>query len=73
MLLNPSFVAKNQINAIVTRALLDEDFQVGILNGTRQKRLEEYPLPEPIQQAVLEIKADDINHFIFKLHELIRV
>lgn len=73
MLVNPNFVAKNQLNAIVTRALIDEEFKAGILNGSRQQKLEEYPLPEPIQQAVLDIKADDINHFIFKLHELMRV
>jgi hypothetical protein len=73
MLSNPSFVAKNQINAIVTRALIDEEFKTGILNGTRQQRLAEYPLPEAIQKAVLDIKADDLNHFIFKLHELLRL
>ena len=73
MLANPSFVAKNQLNAIVTRALIDEDFKAGILNGTRRQKLEEYPLPDSIQQAVLEIKADDLNHFIFKLTELLRI
>ncbi|MEN8241249.1 MAG: hypothetical protein ABFS17_04970 [Chloroflexota bacterium] len=73
MLANPSFVAKNQLNAIVTRALIDDDFKAGILNGTRRQKLEEYPLPDTIQQAVLEIKADDLNHFIFKMHELLRL
>jgi len=73
MLANPSFVAKNQLNAIVTRALIDEDFKAGILNGTRRQKLEEYPLPDTIQRAVLEIKADDLNHFIFKMHELLRL
>jgi hypothetical protein len=73
MLANSNFVAKNQINAIVTRALIDEEFKAGILNGTRQQKLKEYPLPEAIQKAVLDIKADDLNHFIFKLHELLRL
>lgn len=73
MLANPSFVAKNQMNAIITRALIDEDFKAGILNGTRRQKLEEYPLPEPIQSAVLGIKADDLNHFIFELHALLKL
>jgi hypothetical protein len=73
MLANPSFIAKNHMNAIVTRALIDEDFKKGILNGTRRQKLEEYPLPEPIHEAVMEIKADDLNHFIFELHALLKL
>ena len=73
MLAANSFVAKNQLNAIVTRALIDGDFKAGILNGTRRQKLEEYPLPDTIQRAVLDIQADDLNHFIFKLHELLRL
>ena len=71
MLVNPSLFAKNQMNAIITRALIDEDFKAGILNGMRRQKLEEYPLPEPIQTAVLDIKAEDLNHFIFELHALL--
>ena len=73
MLANPSFVAKNQMNAIVTRALIDEDFKAGILNGTRRQKLQEYPLPDSIQEAVMDIKADDLNHFIFELHALLKL
>lgn len=72
MLANTSHTAKFQINAIATRALVDEDFKAGILNGTRSQRLQEYPLPESYRHAVMEIKAEDLNQFIFKLHELIR-
>lgn len=71
MLANTSYAAKTQINAIATRALVDEEFKAGILNGTRSKKLQEYPLPETFHRAVLAIKADDLNQFIFKLHEII--
>ena len=63
--------ARTQINAIATRSLLDEDFKAGILNGTRSKRLKEYPLPETVHQAVMDINAENLNQFIFKLHQII--
>ena len=34
-----------QINAIVTRALADPDFQKAILNGQRRERLQDFKLP----------------------------
>ena len=63
--------ARTQINAIATRSLLDEDFKAAILNGTRSKRLKEYPLPETVHQAVMDINANNLNQFILKLHQLI--
>jgi hypothetical protein len=71
MLTNLSYPTKAQINAIAARALIDEEFKAGILNGTRSKKLQEYPLPETFHRAVLAIKADDLNQFIFKLYEII--
>jgi hypothetical protein len=71
MLPNNSTTTKVQINAIATRALVDKDFKAGILNGTRSQRIKEYPLPDFYHRAILEIKADDLNQFIFKLHELL--
>lgn len=63
--------ARTQINAIATRSLIDEKFKTGILNGTRSKTLKDYPLPEKVHQAIMEIKAENLNQFILKLHQLI--
>jgi len=63
--------ARTQINAIATRSLLDEDFKAEILTGTRSKRLQEYPLPATVHQAVMDINAENLNQFILKLHQII--
>ena len=63
--------ARTQINAIATRSLLDEDFKTEILNDRRSKRLKEYPLPDKVHQAVMDINAENLNQFILKLHNLI--
>lgn len=73
MLANTHNYSKFHLNAIATRALIDEEFKSGILNGTRAKKLEEYPLPKTLQNAVLDIKANDLTQFIFKLHEIMAV
>ena len=71
MLSYNTMTARTQINAIATRSLLDEKFKTEILSGTRSKRLQEYPLPEKIHQAVMDINAENLNQFILKLHSLI--
>ncbi len=63
--------SKSHLNAIATRALIDEDFKTGILNGKRSQKLQEYPLPEKLQQEVLEISASDVNQFIHGLYAII--
>ncbi len=63
--------ARTQINAIATRSLLDEEFKTEILASSRSKRLKEYPLPETVHKAVMDINAENLNQFILKLHQII--
>jgi hypothetical protein len=64
MLANTPTYSKAHLNAIATRALIDEEFKAGILNGSRSKKIGEYPLPEIIQQEIMGIRAKDIGQFI---------
>ena len=64
--------SKAHLNAIATRALIDEDFKAAILNGERYQKLQEYPLPESVQREVLNLDAGNISQFIFGLYGIIR-
>ena len=57
-------MSKLQLNAIITRALLDEDFKAGILNGKRKTLLSAFPLPNEVMDKVLVIRANDIDEFV---------
>lgn len=64
-------MSKLNLNAIATRALLDINFRVEILNGHRKKRVSEFDLTEDERNAVLSIEADTIDQFIQQLGRLI--
>lgn len=65
------YVSKSHLNAIATRALIDEDFKAGVLNGKRSQKIKEYPLPEFVQQEVMRIQAEDVRQFIYGLQAII--
>ncbi len=71
MLANLPRYSKVNVNAIATRALIDEDFKAGVLNGSRSQKIEEYPLPETIQQEIMNIRAKDVSQFIQGLYAII--
>ena len=71
MLANLPRYSKVHVNAIATRALIDEDFKAGVLNGSRSQKIEEYPLPETIQQEIMNIRAKDVSQFIQGLYAII--
>ena len=52
------------LNAIVTQALLDDEFQAAILNGPRRARLAAFDLTEQEREAVLAMPAHDLDGFI---------
>lgn len=52
------------LNAIVTQALLDEEFRAAILNGQRRARLASFDLTEQEREVVLSIPAHDLDGFI---------
>ena len=62
---------KAHLNAIATRALIDEDFKAGVLNGKRSQKIQEYPLPEFILQEVMNIRAKNVGQFIQGLYAII--
>jgi hypothetical protein len=66
-----STYSKAHLNAIATRALIDEEFKAGVLNGKRSQKIQEYPLPEMIQQEVMNINAKNVGQFIQGLYEII--
>ena len=59
-----------QLNAIATRALLDDEFQAAILNGHRRQRLSEFSLSKDEIEAVMSIQANDVDQFIRNLGKL---
>ena len=63
--------SKPHLNAIATRALIDEDFKAGVLNGKRSQKIQEYPLPALVQEEIMKIRAQDVSQFIQGLHAII--
>jgi hypothetical protein len=59
-----------QINAIITQALVDQDFQKAILNGQRRERLQDFNLSPELVDAIMSFRGDSIHHFIFQLNDL---
>jgi hypothetical protein len=52
------------LNAIVTQALLDDEFRAAILNGQRRARLAAFDLTDQEREVVLSIPAHDLDGFI---------
>jgi hypothetical protein len=57
-------MSKLHLNAIVTQALLDGEFEKAILNGQRKARLAGFDLTENEREAVLAIKSPNLDQFI---------
>lgn len=57
------------LNALLTRALLDDQFSKDILNGKRKERIGEFELSSLEKQAILSINADDLDEFIHELSD----
>jgi hypothetical protein len=56
-----------KLNAMVTKALTDSRFCADILNGHRRERIQEYNLADNVEQAVMGIKAKNLDQFIRSL------
>ena len=56
-----------KLNAMVTKALTDSRFCADILNGHRRERIQEYELADNVEQAVMGIKANNLDQFIRSL------
>lgn len=64
---------KTSINAIAAQALIDNKFEAAILNGQRKEKLHEFNLSEKQFEAVMAIKADNLDQFIRSLGKLIQI
>lgn len=62
--------SKSHINAIATRALVDKKFQAALLNGHRREMLEQFPLSDEEQEVLLDLRVDNVDHFISRLDSL---
>jgi len=65
-------MSRLHVNAIVTRALLDDDFRAGLLNGQRRARLAAFDLSEQERNAILAIETHDLNQFIGQVDRWLR-
>jgi hypothetical protein len=60
-------MSRFNLNAIATKALLDHEFQVDILNGHRRERLKEFELSDDEKRVVLSIEAKNVDQFVTRL------
>jgi len=60
-------MSKLALNAIATRALLDNEFRAAILNGHRKERISDFNLSVEDFNAVMSIEAADVGQFVRRL------
>lgn len=60
-----------KLNAIVTKALVDRDFQAAILNGRRKECLVNFGLSDDEIRAVLSVQASSLDQFIKQINTLL--
>jgi hypothetical protein len=60
-----------KLNAIVTKALVDRDFQAAILNGRRKECLVNFGLSDDEIKAVLSVRASSLDQFIKQINTLL--
>lgn len=65
-------MSKLKLNAIATQALLDNEFKTALLNGQGQAQLSAFQLNQEEVEAVMSIKAMDLDQFIRHLSGLIQ-
>ena len=63
-------MTKIQINALATKALTDRNFEAAILHGQRYEQLKEFKLPVGVLDAIMQIKGENLQQFIFQLNDL---
>ncbi len=60
-------MSKLTLNALITKAILDDKFQEDILNGQRQARIDEFDLSHDEKKTLLDIQADNLDQFIVQV------
>ena len=64
-------MTKIEINALATKALTDRNFEAAILHGQRLEQLQEFQLPVGVLDAIMQIKGENLQQFIFQLNDLV--
>lgn len=62
-----------KLNAIVTKALVDQEFQAAILNGHRRECLLSFGFSDDEINTLLAVKASNIDQFIKQINALLPV
>lgn len=57
------------LQALIGTALTDSTFRGALLNGSRRKILDTFPLSHDEIERIMTIKADSLEQFAFALHE----
>ena len=55
------------INAIATQPLVDNQFQIAMINGDRKERIVDFKLTKDELDTILAIDAVDLHQFIRQL------
>ena len=58
---------KRELNALVTKALVDSKFRADILNGHRKERLQEFSFTSAEYKTLLSIEAKTLDQFIHQI------
>ena len=65
-------MCKLTLNAVVTKALVDERFREALLTRRSEAALREFPLGEEERRVLDSIQADDLQGFVAQMHHLMR-
>ncbi len=63
-------MCKLTLNAVVTRALMDEHFCQALLAGRTDQVLREFPLGEEERQVLEQARAATLDGFVAQVHAL---
>lgn len=57
------------LQTLIGTALTDTDFRLALLNGSRRRILQTYPLTSQEIEIIMGIRADSLEQFANELHE----
>ena len=55
------------LEEVIGQAIIDREFQAGLLNGTRARLIEQFDLSPEEQQAIMSIRAESLESFARQL------
>jgi hypothetical protein len=64
-------VSHEALQAIVGTALIDKEFRQAMLNGSRDRAIEQFELSPDEREVVMSIEAGTLEQFAWQLHNWI--